>query len=450
MKKIFLIICTALLLSGCNGILKPEEPKKVTLKVIYESESAFFMNYGSLLSVKFPNIDYRVIPLPNINNYSTNEEYLTAYNKIIDEQQPDILTMFPDEIDKYANMGYLYDLDSLITQDKYDIDKQLPTVVDYIRSIGSGKLFALTPNFYAMAVYYNKELFDRYGIPYPKDNMSWEELFQLARRFPSESDSISGIMFNSKDDMFQIAIDIGVNQNLKYLDLANKKITINSSSWKKIFQLVFDAYEAKSIYQRTDFDEAQPGMTRNEVVMKNPFIANKVAMTIEGNYFLNELKIAATADSKLPQRWDVVSFPTNGDQFDSDDSMWVQLLFAINSKSANVKEAWETIKYINSDEFTRVSMKSTLSDSLPIRRDLLPSDGHNLDAFYKSTMKPYISKKNVKISKEFLPSFYSFAEKQVQEAYKGNITLDDMLLIIEQKGQEMLHQSVDTLSKSTP
>lgn len=31
-----------------------------------------------------------------------------------------------------------------------------------------------------------------YGIPYPKDQMTWEEVIQLAKRFPAE-EGVSGL-----------------------------------------------------------------------------------------------------------------------------------------------------------------------------------------------------------------------------------------------------------------
>ncbi|MFC4306302.1 extracellular solute-binding protein [Cohnella boryungensis] len=58
-----------------------------------------------------------------------------------------------------------------------------PTVSEYIRSIGSGRLYGLSNAYNSQALYYNKDLFDRAGVAYPRDGMNWEEVLQLAQRF---------------------------------------------------------------------------------------------------------------------------------------------------------------------------------------------------------------------------------------------------------------------------
>lgn len=113
---------------------------------------------------------------------------------------------------------------------------------------------------------------------------------------------------------------------------------------------------------------------------------------------------------------------------------------SINAKSTNINTAWEVVKYINSEEFTRAALKSTLQDSLPTRREVLSNAAYNLDAFYRPSMNPYLSTTNRKISQSFFDSFQSFSEMKVNEVLKGGISLDEMLSSIEQKGQELLLQ----------
>ncbi|MNW42982.1 Bacterial extracellular solute-binding protein [compost metagenome] len=448
MKKYFAragIVFMLFILIGCskdsNDLLQLNQKEKYIVKVFYESESAFFTNYGSLLSAKYPNIDFDVIPFPNTSHLANREEVQLAYDKIINEQQPDILFLFPEQLERYGNWGQLYNLDTLIAQDQFDIEHMHSTVIDYIRSIGNGQLLALTPNFYGMAVYYNKDLFDKHHISYPTDNMSWEELMTLAQQFSPDSTSSYGILFNSSNSsLFQLALNIGASNNLKYLDVQNKKITINTSSWKNIFQLVFDTYQANSIYQLAENNQLKPGMTYQDHLMLNPFNTNQVAMTVEGHYFMNDLKLVEELNPKSAPKWDIVTLPSNGNESNSEDSMWIQYVLAINSKSASITAAWEIMKCINSEEFTRVALKSTLNDSLPVRRKSLVDEQHNLDAFYKLKMNPYISKKALDVSTDFFESFKSFANTKIQEAYQGSISLDEALASIEQKGQELLYK----------
>lgn len=432
---------------GCskdgNNLMNFNKEEKYIIKILYESESSFFTNYGSLLSAKYPNVEFEVIPFPNTPNPTNSGEIQLAYDKIIDEKQPDILFLFPEQLERYGNLGQLYNLDRIITQDNFDIDNMLPAITDYIRSIGSGELYGLTPNFYGMAVYYNKDLFDKYQIPYPTDTMSWKDLMSLAQRFSPNSTSSYGIQFGSTNNtLFQLALNIGSNNNLKYLDVQNKKININTSGWKDVFEFVLAAYQTNSIYQSTEKDQLKPGMTYQDHLLANPFITNEVAMTIEGHYFMNDLKLVEELNPESAPNWDIVTLPSNDNVFSSEDSIWIQYVLAINSKSTNLQAAWEIIKYINSEEFTRVTLKSTLNNSLPTRRNSLPDEQHNLDAFYKLKINPYVSKKSLNISSDFFELFNSFASSKINEVYLGNISLDEGLASIEQKGQELLSDNL--------
>lgn len=427
---------------GCTDInlfkSQKNETKEV-VKVLYESEEAFFTNYGSLLSAKYPNIEFVVIPFPYVAPSADGEEIQLAYDQVIKEQQPDVLFLFPEQVERYGNLGQLYNLDSLINQDRFDIEKLHPAIVDYIRSIGSGQLFALTPNFYGTGVYYNKDLFDKFQVPYPTDAMTWEELMQLARRFSPSSTSSYGIRFNSANSsLFQLALKIGANNDLKYIDLEHKRMTLNTPSWKNIFQSVFDTYKEDAIYQNSDQDKLKPGMTYQERLLLNPFITNQVAMAIEGHYFMNDLRLAEELKPEEVPNWDVVSLPSNDDQLFSEDSIWIQYMLSINSQSANLSAAWEVVKYINSEEFTRVTLKSTLRDSLPLRRSAMTGDSHNLDAFYKPKMNPYQPQSNLRLSHRFNELLNAYADTEIEKAYEGSITLDEALSSIEQKGQELL------------
>jgi multiple sugar transport system substrate-binding protein len=46
----------------------------------------------------------------------------------------------------------------------------------------SGKLFALPTHQDVMITLYHKDLFDKFGIPYLKDGMTWDDLYAVSKR----------------------------------------------------------------------------------------------------------------------------------------------------------------------------------------------------------------------------------------------------------------------------
>lgn len=46
----------------------------------------------------------------------------------------------------------------------------------------------MAPSISTRALFYNKDLFDRYGVPYPTNAMTWDDVLALAKRFPTKGE----------------------------------------------------------------------------------------------------------------------------------------------------------------------------------------------------------------------------------------------------------------------
>ncbi|WP_182914470.1 extracellular solute-binding protein [Paenibacillus sp. 1011MAR3C5] len=93
--------------------------------------------------------------------------------QMIETEQPDILFLYEYQFKEIASENMLMDLDTLLNQDKDNgiLSGMVPVKTEYLRSIGSGKLYGLSNGFYSRALYHNKDLFDRANVPYPRDGM---------------------------------------------------------------------------------------------------------------------------------------------------------------------------------------------------------------------------------------------------------------------------------------
>ncbi|MDR3247815.1 MAG: extracellular solute-binding protein, partial [Treponema sp.] len=79
----------------------------------------------------------------------------------------------------FAGRGQLADLTAYIRRDNIDL-KTFNGLAERF-SIG-GKTVALPANSNWYVLYYNKDIFDKAGIPYPSNDMTWEEYEALAKR----------------------------------------------------------------------------------------------------------------------------------------------------------------------------------------------------------------------------------------------------------------------------
>lgn len=167
-RVIFIIFLLSL--SGCS-FGKQDEP--VTLTINYPSEQQFYQMYAHDFEKKYPHITIKVV------NQDMNEQSV----------EPSTDVIFIDQLHVYNRLveeGNLINLESNIHKTAFPISELSPIVVNSLRSEVDGEIYGLSPSFISHALYYNRELFEKSGVPFPKNQMTWKEIFDLAKRFPNQ------------------------------------------------------------------------------------------------------------------------------------------------------------------------------------------------------------------------------------------------------------------------
>lgn len=446
--------------SGCSGsggekadnaLKAMGKDEKATIKVMYYDESAFFMQYGNLFLSKYPNIDVEVISTSAL--YQPNQNYEEAVNKLIEEKQPDILMLQEGQYSKFASEGKLLDLESVIKQDKFDTAGIHQGILELLRSKGEGKLYGLAPEFYSRAIFYNKTLFEQHGVPYPTDQMSWEDILSLAKRFPTDGEKdkrVYGLYQAYDNGVMNMASEIGHTEGLAFVDAGSMKLTLQTDGWKKVFQTAIDAMKSKAIYRPDPEKDMFNGGSMEEYLKSNLFIAGRAAMSMDGPYFIENLNRAKEAlkDFTLPD-WDVVTVPVDPNHPDTGMGLSVSQIFAINAKSANQRAAWEFIRYVAGDDYAKIVSRSSMSGGMLSRTGYVKDkNGHNLEAFYK--LKPIsgtLYEDYQKLPHSFFNGFQTMADTELDQVLNNKKTLDDAIAAIQTKGQALLDQAKEEEAK---
>lgn len=424
--KIYIIVLflgNLLLITACSNtkeqISYTSDPEmKATLKVMtIESEDQFMAEVGDFFKAKYPNIEISVI-----NYFGDNLE------KAMNEEKPDVVIHSVQDYEQLIQQDKLYDLSNLLSNDKFNLDGVHQEFVDYLRLIGGGKLYGLPPEFQTKAIYYNKDLFDKYKIPYPQDRMTWEEMIQLAKRFPS-GDGVSGLyMLNFS----AFVDDMAWSRDVSMINIKDMKLTINSASYKKIFETIVDAYMSKTV--------VIPEMDQFEVY--DPFISGTSAMTVDYYYYINNKINWAKAEKgdKFQLNWDVVSAPVDEKSRDTSPYYYFGGITSINVDSEQKQAAWELIKFVNGEEFAK--MKSKTSGFVPSTRTdfIYNPEGKRMEAFY--VLKPrdkwmpyeYYSAP----PKGFFAGMEGIINSELKAVTAGAKTLDEAMASMEERGQRLL------------
>ncbi|BBH22017.1 hypothetical protein Back11_33620 [Paenibacillus baekrokdamisoli] len=435
---------STIVMSGCSlgGGGSDTSSEKSALKVMYYDERSFYDQYGMLYSALHQNVDLSVVSNQNTSNEPVKDPE-AAFNKFIEEQQPDIIMLSPDQLTKYAGEGKLVELDAMTEEKSFNKETLVPGLLDYMKDLGEGKIYGLSPNFYSQVIFYNKDMFSKYGITLPEDRMSWDKLFELAQRFPKDGAKdkrVYGLSLGYSSDIYQLGSLIGSAQNLSMFNPKSKQVTIDTDAWKKVFQTAVNGLKSGALY--TEDQNGSSSSSYEDYLMRDPFVSGKLAMKFEGAYLMSQIKEAQTRlKDKVIKNWDIVTVPVDPQNPDSSPNMSFGQIFAINSKSVNIDAAKDFIRYVTSEEFARVNAKRD-NGNFPVRTKYIADDSnHNMKAFYSlKPMQSSIYKDMDKLPQNFFMQFMTIAQEELKGALDGKKSIDDALALVQTKGQQALVQ----------
>ncbi|NTU81708.1 MAG: sugar ABC transporter substrate-binding protein [Chloroflexales bacterium] len=129
-----------------------------------------------------PDIQIQLEPV------GSGDYYQLIFDQIATGNPPDILQIGDDAVPSFVDRKALVSLDDYIVGAEYPLDTKiyLPGVLEPGRWAGSQYL--LPKDFTPLAVYYNKKLFDQYGVPYPQPGWSWDDFLRTAQALTKDTD----------------------------------------------------------------------------------------------------------------------------------------------------------------------------------------------------------------------------------------------------------------------
>ncbi|MCZ8513731.1 ABC transporter substrate-binding protein [Paenibacillus filicis] len=139
-----------------------------------DSVESWNERFGNAIKEKFPNYNVRYIQKQS--NIGIKE--LLTSGETID--------IYWDSIGGFASSildnGLEFDMTELMKKYNVDFSRMEPTVADSVKQISPDKIYGIPVFNNNMVLYYNKDLFDKFGVPYPKDGMTWTEANKLGEK----------------------------------------------------------------------------------------------------------------------------------------------------------------------------------------------------------------------------------------------------------------------------
>lgn len=260
-----------------------------------DTEKAVFQKLIDNYMKKYPNkkVKYTVVP--------PGEYYQKLDTLIASKKAPDVFYAGDAPFVKYVSSGVLLNLESYLKSNKeIDPNNIWKQALDRYRfngkNVGSGELYGLPKDVGPWAFAYNKDLFDKAGLPYPSakpGEYTWDDMLKAAQKLTAKG-------ANGKIDQFGVAaytLESAVWANGgDYVDYATGKVKIDDPAFTDAMQFVADLNLKYHVSPSPEDEKAQASYAR--------FVAGKVAMFPMGPW-------DQPAFWNLPFKWDIAAWPAS-------------------------------------------------------------------------------------------------------------------------------------------
>jgi len=388
---------------GLAGEVKPETKQETAVNkepielVFYDgvsdyTEERFMKEIGEPIKKKFPHITPKFSPFTKLTQV---QDLISA------GQPPDVIFassgMFNDVVNKYSMQT---DITPLIEKYKYDLKKIDPVSVDMMKETSKGGMYALPTLMSPSPIYYNKDLFDKFGVPYPKDNMTWDDLYELAKKLTRKDGAqpYYGFMVSFQHLMVR-------NQfSLDLVDPAKEETSFADERWNKMVANISRFYELDGVEPNAQ----KMGAAHQRVLFTKE---KSLAMWMPVSTLLTGAELEG-------MNWDMAAFP-EFKELPGTGPQPYPISFYITTTNKHKDATFEVIAYLASEEYQLPMVKQGQFPTA-LASDLLRNSFGQDTAMYKGkNIKAMLPAKYAKASA--FTKFNNLSRNQLQAVLEANV-----------------------------
>lgn len=394
---LFLLLTSLLLLFSCS---RKETVKKEITFIMWGAavEKKQMDNWLKDFEIKNPNIKVNcILASPN---YTEKVLAMCAGGT-----PPDVMMVSDCDlglISAYAEKGVLAPLDSFINDPDNEAWKEdiYPIALEAFKY--KGHYYGIPRECNAKVLYYNKDLFDKEGIPYPDESWTWEKLIEVAKKLTKKDERGKITQYG----LLQIPWELcSISYGSKFFNEKGEFIFGNEedNACRKALSLILHAIKEKatpSPITKTSFGWG------NEA-----FFTGKIAMLISGPWTCMQL-----ARKGVPFKWDMTLVP-KGEKRVTD--LYV-VGYALHKDAKNKQACLKLIKHLTSKEILKDLAYS--GRAFPSSKEAAKSY-YLKDPVYKDVIHKNIPEKSLEYGIEFIRSPYALEIREIIRRYGESIIL---------------------------
>lgn len=340
-KTILLSFLTVAVLSGCSANAAEELPsgsgaiEEETLKVSVWSYD--ISPYYQAVIEEYQNktgCRIEVIDMPA-------NDYIDKLSSMLYSSQ-DLDVILAKDIPSFVEMikrHQLEDLDSYVEKNHTDLSGY-HGLTDQVRY--DGKLYGMPYRNDYYLLFYNKDIFDNAGIPYPSGDMTWEEYRTLAEKLTDRENGIYGSHLHTWRTLAQ---------NWTIQDGKHTVIEEDYSFMKPAYEMILQMQNVdKSIM---DFSKLKAG----NIHYRSLFHNGNIAMLPMGSWLITDTIIALEAGGTELKNWGVTRLP-HPEGVEPGYTMGASTQAAINVRSEKKELAYDFLEFLCGEEGARILIQN--------------------------------------------------------------------------------------------
>lgn len=396
-KKYVLILLSVLLviaLAGCSsgagnkeGTDSTSESQNVELQMVFwdSNQEAGLKAMADDFTAKNPNYKITIQTIPWNDYWTKLQASATGGN------MPDIVVMHPNQVKNYAEGGMLMDLTDMLSNSQItSLDKFPQLVVDDFTV--DGKYYGVPKDIGSIALVYNKDLFDKAGVPYPNENWTWDDMMNAAQKITNKSEGIYGFAAPNEGQDFYWNLIWQNGGDMVSKD--GKTSTFDSPEVIEAMKFALSFIEKGYSPTVAEFSNMH---------YDKYFEAGKVGMLFAGSWKLTEYLNAEGLN------FDVAELPKGKQRA----AQAAGMAFSISAKTKNPDAALKFVEYLGSKEAQEIQAKT--GAAIPAYEN---TAGPWVDGFKTIDASPFIKSVNYGHSN---PKFVSNEANAVIDKYMPEI-----------------------------
>jgi multiple sugar transport system substrate-binding protein len=288
-----------------------------------DPENVFNVRIGDAVRKKFPHITLKYIP---------RSSAATLQNLITSGSQVDLVY---DSIGG-ANASVLamqsqFDITELTKKKGIDLNRFDQAQVEAVTQFGG--LYGLPTQTGGLVMYINRDVFDKFGVSYPKNGMTWDEAIELGNRLTRNEGGVQYIGLGLSNNHALLMNSL----SLPFVDKKTEKPAINNDNYKKLMETL--------IMKPAQADGYKQYITSiKRAFNNNDFMKDRRMGMFVMNYGLQD-----QGDFK-EFNWDMAPLPVFPEKPGIGSQPYPNILF-VNSTSKYKEQAVEVLGYLTSNEY---------------------------------------------------------------------------------------------------